>query len=291
MPISSAGTEQAFAHRLLNAEGLARLLYRYAPRTYSSLSDTLAFVHQVANLREMHRELWPDVYLPPTTNIWSLTNYILDIINTDHFPIDYDHINELSYAGVDALDIIVTYLPFLSCGYPWPEMPATDIDAYVRPILALFAYQMPQVHATATHILDLSGEWWDDTGVPIPDDGLFWTMVRPDLTLRDLPAPLNGLAGAYYAVMRNTGNPFFDCFPAGWGIWDDWGFGINRDRFGWTSENIRDLSAWWRQAEPLVTAYKAYQDWHERTPDADTLIAQQFVALEEGRLINILGED
>lgn len=252
--------------RVLTSGVVRRLLDGFRLPSYEYLGYWL----KEAGDREHLADLWKGVFgeAAPEVGVFDSEIAFVGRVNEELFPVDLRVMDSMLGMSERPLQYAI---PVYSYGVPWEIAVPSELDSWDRPMVAVVYAAglckrselfLEMRGGNAEDFDDWAAHWWEQQGfdeAPV----LTWPKDRERAVrrLKELPAPLNGLAGVYGGVMKNTGSVFFD-WPGGYwqGEYADfelycWCTGCIeelRDQFAPVREDVERLIEyikWWSDSD------------------------------------------
>ena len=287
LPVTADAGRILTAKRVLTGAAARGVLGWFLLPSYGWLSNWLA----EARDRAFVSELWGDVFGEPMPydNVFDAEVAFAQRVDRELFPLDLLAMDDI--LGMAEYPVLSYPIQVYTYGVPWEMCFGDEISWRDVPMVAAVhaaglvdespVYQDIQRHYDfGSAFENWIGDWWARQGYET-EPVLTWPRDRLQAMarLRRLPPPLDGLAGVYAAVVKETGSVFFD-WPNGYGFYrceysDDCFF------LCWCSDCVDMLAKAFAAVREDVRRMMAYYDWFNGAGSDGRRVIRALVELEE----------
>jgi hypothetical protein len=253
---------------LLTARAITRQLSRHRLPSYLALAGIL---DDLVGFRLRVSELWRGVFDQPMPAGDTLNAFVsfAQRVDSELFPVHLSILDDWLYNVEEWKELIYHPIPYLGWGVPWEVESFDYIAEWARPMIAT-------TWVAAQCNDDLIADYWQDLGYDeIP--ALTWSAdsERATAKLKQLPPPLDGLAGAYHTVCKDVDNLFLvipSPFYTYEYYWDD---------SEWDVGCVKWLAQMYAAVKDDIGALERYIDWFGLTLGSEKQAVEILVGLED----------
>jgi hypothetical protein len=254
---------------LLTARAIARKLSRQRLPSYRALAETL---DDLIGFRLRVSELWRGVFDQPMPTGDTLNAFIMfaQRVDSELFPVHLGALDDWLYNVEEWKELVYHPIPYFGYGVPWEVESLGGIPEWARPMIATTWV------AEQCNYDDCIVNYWETLGYDeIPT--LTWSTdsERATAMLKQLPPPLDGLAGAYHTVCKDVDNLFLvipSPFYTYEYYWDD---------SEWDVACVKWLAEMYATAKDDIEALERYIDWFGLTLGSEKKVVEILVGLED----------
>ena len=210
--------------------------------------------------------LWVEVFNepPPAVALDSVEKMFFDRVSRELFPLEGMRLEELIYNG----DPMAEAIPISGYRMAFEEGVVSDLEPYQQAAGAVLTL----------NYLQMQDEWFfEEIGYP-PDvwwlapyaSSEAWRIGLDWLTAQGLPWA--GLGQMIYISMQQFANPFL--LLPGPDFVEDYQYTF----WYWNLTDIRLLTAWWQEAQPVIEQIEAFRNWFEAAPDQNHYAVMEMLA-------------